>query len=496
MPWKTGLSFFENPGGLTPHFQSYLVKFVFLQGSLPYLAGAEKNIMQEYIYNKEELQQLAEERKYSELRERITHLNEVDVADLITDLPLEQQFVVFSLAEKETAADVFANLPVESQKELISSLSDKQLTNILVDLSIDDMVDMIGELPANMVKRILLHSDQKTRRLVNKFLRYPDDSAGSIMTAEFIDLKKEMTVRQAIDRIKQQAEEMETIYTLYVTDKRRRLEGILSFRELIIADESKEIGSIMERDVISVSTTDDQERCAEIFNKYHFLSLPVVDNEQRLVGIVTVDDAVDVMEDEATEDFERMAALQPSEKPYLKTDVFELARNRIVWLLVLMVSGMVTGIILSRFQQAFVLVPVLVTFIPMLTDTGGNAGSQSSTLTIRGMAVGEVELKDFFKVIWKEFRVSLIVGLILATVNFIRIIVLTPGHPFMVAFTVSLAMMCTITLAKCLGVCMPMLAKRLKLDPAMMASPIITTLVDATSLVIFFNLARILLHLN
>nr|MCR5605685.1 magnesium transporter [Treponema sp.] len=413
--------------------------------------------MQEYSYNKEELLKLAEDRKYISLREKLTHLNEVDTADFITALPETQQMLVFSLTEKEVAADVFANLPVDNQEALIDSLNDQQLSAILEDLAVDDMVDMIGELPANMVKRILKRANPETRELINKFLRYPEDSAGSIMTAEFIDLKKEMTVKDAIAKIKKMAQDMETIYTVYVTDLQRQLEGIVSFKDIILAKDSALVEDIMEKDIISIKTTDDQEHVAEIFNKYDFLSIPVVDAENRLVGIVTVDDAVDVMEDEATEDIEKMAALQPSEKPYLKTSVIELASHRIVWLLVLMISGMLTGGILGHFEEAFVAIPLLVTFIPMLTDTGGNSGSQASTLIIRGMTVGEIQAKDFFKVVWKELRVSFVVGVILGTVNFLRIILFYKGGTFLIALTVSLAMACTVMLAKTLGCILPIL---------------------------------------
>lgn len=451
--------------------------------------------MQEYSYNKDELLKLAEDRKYISLREKLTHLNEVDTADFITALPETQQMLVFSLTEKEVAADVFANLPVDNQEALIDSLNDQQLSAILEDLAVDDMVDMIGELPANMVKRILKRANPETRELINKFLRYPEYSAGSIMTAEFIDLKKEMTVKDAITKIKKMAQDMETIYTVYVTDLQRQLEGIVSFKDIILAKDSALVEDIMEKDIISIKTTDDQEHVAEIFNKYDFLSIPVVDAENRLVGIVTVDDAVDVMEDEATEDIEKMAALQPSEKPYLKTSVIELASHRIVWLLVLMISGMLTGGILGHFEEAFVAIPLLVTFIPMLTDTGGNSGSQASTLIIRGMTVGEIQAKDFFKVVWKEVRVSFIVGIILGTVNFLRIFLFYKGGTFLIALTVSLAMACTVMLAKTLGCILPILAKQLKIDPAMMAAPLITTIVDAASLIIYFNIAKSILNI-
>ena len=451
--------------------------------------------MQEYSYNKDELLELAQNRKYVQLREKLTHINEVDTADFITALPEAQQMLVFSLAGKEVAADVFAALPSENQESLIDSLNDQQLSAIVEDMAMDDMVDIIGEMPANIVKRILQRAKPETRELINKFLRYPEDSAGSIMTAEFIDLKKEMSVKDAITRIKRLANDMETIYIVYVTDLQRRLEGLVTFKNLILARDDTLVEDIMDKDVISVKTTDDQEHVAEVFNKYNFLTLPVVDAENRLVGIVTVDDAVDVMEDEATEDIEKMAALQPSEKPYLKTGVFELAKNRIVWLLVLMVSAMITGLILAHYENAFVAVPMLVSFIPMLTGTGGNSGSQSSTLIIRGMTVGELAPKDWFFVLWKEIRVGFIVGVILGGVNFLRIYFLFKGATISIALTVSLAMCCTVMLAKTLGCLIPIVAKQLKIDPAMMAAPFISTIVDGVSLILYFNIARLILSL-
>ena len=341
--------------------------------------------MDQYQYNKEELTELVQNRKYTQLAEELTHINEVDAADFISSLDTNtQKMVVFGLLEKDVAADVFANMDRDSQQALISSLNDQQLSTIIEDLATDDAVDMIGELPANIVRKILRIAKPDTRSLINTYLRYPEDSVGSIMTAEFVDLKKTMTVKEAISRIRAVGEDKETIYTCYVTDEKHHLEGIVTIRDLLLAKDDAVVDSLMEKDVISVTTLDDQEKAALLFRKYDFLSMPVVDKENRLVGIVTVDDAVDVMSDEATEDFEKMAAMQPSEKPYLKTGVFELARNRIVWLLVLMISGMVSGSILSHYESAFVLIPILVSFVPMLTDTGGNAGSQASTMIIRG----------------------------------------------------------------------------------------------------------------
>jgi len=451
--------------------------------------------MKEYLYNKEELLSLAADRKYALLRERLTHLTEVDTADFINSLPAEQQMVVFSLTEKEVAADVFAELPLESQESLVNSLNDQQLTTIISDLAVDDMVDLVGDLPAVMVKRILQHTKPETRELVNKFLRFPEHSVGSIMTPQFISLKKEMTVKDSIAKIKRLAANMETIYTVYVTDMQRRLEGIVGFKSLLLADENAIVGTLMERDVISIKTTDDQEKASSLLNKYNFLSLPVVDAENCLVGIVTVDDAVDVMEDEATEDFQKMAALQPSEKPYLKTGVFEMTGHRILWLLGLMIADMFTGLILGKYENAFVTIPLLVTFMPMITDTGGNAGSQSSTLIIRGMAGGEIQMRDWFKVFWKELRVSLLVGIALAAVDFVRIYFMLPNGNLNIALTVSFAMIATVVLAKTIGGLLPVFAKLVHADPALMAGPLITTIVDAVSLIIYFTIAKMLLHI-
>ncbi|MDY6343827.1 MAG: magnesium transporter [Sphaerochaetaceae bacterium] len=450
--------------------------------------------MDQYQYNKEELTELVQNRKYTQLAEELTHINEVDAADFISSLDTNtQKMVVFGLLEKDVAADVFANMDRDSQQALISSLNDQQLSTIIEDLATDDAVDMIGELPANIVRKILRIAKPDTRSLINTYLRYPEDSVGSIMTAEFVDLKKTMTVKEAISRIRAVGEDKETIYTCYVTDEKHHLEGIVTIRDLLLAKDDAVVDSLMEKDVISVTTLDDQEKAALLFRKYDFLSMPVVDKENRLVGIVTVDDAVDVMSDEATEDFEKMAAMQPSEKPYLKTGVFELARNRIVWLLVLMISGMVSGSILSHYESAFVLIPILVSFVPMLTDTGGNAGSQASTMIIRGLALGELTPHDWFRIVWKEIRVAVICGTILATVNFARIMLTYRNVQVTVALTVSLTMVCTVCMAKVLGATLPIVAKKLHLDPALMASPMLTTIVDALTLIIYFTVAKELL---
>lgn len=431
-------------------------------------------------------------RDYRSLRKVLEDENEVDVAEFIEELPSEKAAVAFRTLPKEMAAEVFSNLPPETQQVIIGAVTDNELSEIMDDLFVDDAVDMLEELPANVVKRVLKNADPQMRRLINQFLKYPENSAGSIMTAEFIDLKKSMTVSDAIKRIRRTGEDSETIYTCYVTDKSRKLEGIVTVKDLLLSEDDTQIEELMETDVITAVTEEDQEEVVSRMMKYDFIAMPVVDNENRLVGIVTVDDVMDVMEEEATEDFEKMAAMAPSEKPYLKTNVFELARHRIMWLLVLMVSGMITGGILGKYEAAFSTLPMLVTFIPMLTDTGGNAGSQSSTLVIRGMAVGDILPKDFLKVFWKELRVSMLVGAVLSAVNFIRLAITYPGNE-MVAFTVAIAMFATVMMAKTIGGILPMAARLVHADPAIMAAPLITTIVDAFSLIIYFNVAQMLL---
>ena len=437
---------------------------------------------------------LLDAKQYRRLRGELAEENEVDLAGFIEDLPQEKATLAFRTLPKELAAEVFSNLPPETQQVIVSSITDRELGEIVEELFVDDAVDMLEELPANVVRRVLKNATPETRSLINQFLQYPESSVGSIMTAEFIDLKKSMTAEEAIKRIRRNGEECESIYTCYVMDERRVLEGVVTLRELLLAPDDGQISELMEPDVLTVRTTDDQEAAVSMLMKYDFISLPVVDHENRLVGVVTVDDVMDVMEEEATEDFEKMAAMAPSEKPYLKTGVLTLARNRIVWLLVLMISGMITGNILGRYESAFAVMPLLVTFIPMLTDTGGNAGSQSSTLVIRGMAVGDIALGDFFRVLWKELRVSFLVGLALSAVNFVRLVITYPGNE-LIALTVALALFATVVIAKTIGGVLPLAAKLVKADPAIMAAPLITTIVDAFSLVVYFSIAQRLLHL-
>ncbi len=440
----------------------------------------------------DELSILLDNQKIGALREALSQLNGVDAAGVLERLSPEQAAIAFRTLPKELAAEAFANLPPEAQQVIVTALTDRELAAVVSELYVDDVVDMLEEMPASAVKRVLKNTRPETRGLINQFLRYPDNSVGSIMTAEFIDLKREMTVSEAIRHIRDVGEKRELIYTCYVVDDQRKLEGVVTLKELLLSPDSRTVGELMEAGVISALTTDDREEAARRLQRYDFLALPVTDREGRLVGIVTVDDVMDVMEAEATEDFERMAAMAPSEKPYLKTGAFTLARKRILWLLVLMISGMITGGILGRYEAAFAALPMLVTFIPMLTDTGGNAGSQSSTLIIRGMAVGEIRARDLPRVLWKELRVSLIVGVALSAVNYARLLLTYPGQAGM-ALTVALSMLATVVMAKTIGGMLPILAKALHADPAIMAAPLITTIVDALSLLIYFSLAQMLL---
>ena len=437
---------------------------------------------------KEKLLNLAEEKKYRQLKEALLEINEVDIASFMEELDSEKTVIVFRMLPKALATDVFA---AESQSHIINSITDKELSEIVEDLYVDDAVDMLEELPATVVRRVLKNTTPDTRKLINQFLNYPENSAGSIMTAEYVGLKKNMTVEQSFAYIRHHGVDSETIYTCYVMDEKRHLEGVVTVKELLMNAYETRLETIMDTHVIKVTTTEDQEAVADMMNRYGLLCIPVVDSEDRLVGIITVDDVMEVMEEE---DFEKMAAMLPSEKPYLKTGVFTLAKNRIPWLLILMLSSTITGAILVKYETAFAAVPLLVSFIPMLMDTGGNSGSQSSTMVIRGMALGEIEPSDVLKVLWKEIRVGFMVGFVLAVVNFIRLMIQYPGNT-MICVTVVISMFATVVAAKTIGCTLPIGAKVLKLDPAIMASPMITTIVDAVSLMVYFNLACHLLDM-
>lgn len=441
------------------------------------------------------LHKLLKEKNLTKLRQAWESMNEVDVAWFIDELDQETAAFAFRTLPSKIAADVFAEMEPAAQAVIVNSANDKELAAILGELAIDETVDLLGEMPAVVVKRILKNTTSESRKLINQFLNYKENTAGSIMTAEFTDLRAKMTVKEAIEDIRQTSDERENIYTCYVTNDDRVLEGVITIKDLLLADNHSLVADLMETDIIAVTTTEDQEVVAQLFTKYGFLALPVVDKEKHLVGVVTVDDALEVVEEEATEDFERMSGLtKHEEKPYLKTDVLTLAKTRISWLMILMVSGMITGAVLGKYEAAISALPLLVTFIPMLTDSGGNAGSQSSTLMIRGMATGEIALLDWGKVLWKELRVSLLVGTILAAVNFIRLMFIYPNQ-IMLAITVSATLLLVIMMAKIVGGLLPFLAKKFKIDPAVMAAPLITTIVDAAALIVYFKIAMALLPL-
>ena len=441
-----------------------------------------------------ELQNYLDGHRFRELRSRLMKMNEADIAEFLEELDHNQKVLIFRMLPKELATDVFAFLEADDQEDIINGITDAEIQNIIEDLFVDDAVDMLEELPATVVKRVMRMATPETRTLINQFLQYPENSAGSIMTAEYIGLKKYMNVEQSFSYIRAHGVDKETIYTCFVMDGERHLEGVVTIRDLLMNPYETKIQDIMDINFIKAVTTDDQEEVMDLFNKYDLICLPVVDHENRLVGIVTVDDVVDVMEEEATEDFEKMAAMLPSDKPYLKTGIFELAKNRIVWLTVLMVSSMITGGILTYYEEAFAVLPLLVSFVPMLTGTGGNAGSQSSTMIIRCMAIGEVEPSDILKVIWKEVRVALVVGFLLAALNFLRLIIMYPGQ-IMICLTVVISLYITVIMAKSIGCTLPIIAKLLKLDPAIMAAPLISTIVDACSLIVYFRIACNLLNI-
>ena len=435
--------------------------------------------------------ELLNEGKYAKLKEEINEENAPNLAEFFEEIPEDKRILVFRLLTKDNAAETFAYMDSDMQEEIVNSVTDNEVETIINELSVDDAVDFLSELPANVVTRVLKSVSEDRRKTINRFLNYPEDSAGSIMTIEFMAIHQDYTVGKAMELIRKTGIDKETIYTCYVVDSRKKLVGVVSLRNLLLSNDEEKVSDIMEDDVIFVRTLDDQEDTANIFKKYNLIALPVVDNEQRLVGIITVDDIVDVIEEENTEDIEKMSALIPSEDQYLKTRVFTLSKNRIIWLLVLMISGTLSSAIISGYNSVLSSSVILAAFLPILMDTGGNAGSQASTLIIRGMAIGEIEMSDVLSVAWKELRVGAICGVVLGFVNFIRILVLG-GTPMAVNITVSISLAITVVVSKTIGCMLPMLAKKLKFDPAIMAGPLITTVVDSVSLVIFFNVAKIL----
>ena len=430
---------------------------------------------------------------FKELKELLSDANESDVAEVLDELSKEDLAVVFRLLKKDEAVDIFSYMDSDTQEKLIETLSDKEVAGIVSKLYIDDAADLIDELPANLVNKVLQNASPTKRKAINEILKYPEDSAGSIMTVEYVDIKSGMSVKECFDRIRKIGLNKETVYILYVVDTNRSLIGVTTVKELLMHDYETKINDFMEENVISVTTNEDKEEVAKMFDKYDFLALPVVDNENRLVGIVTVDDAMDVMSEENEEDFEKMAAMAPSEDDYLKESVFTQYKNRIVWLLVLMLSSIVTGKIITNYENAFAAVPLLVSFIPMLMDTGGNCGSQASTMVIRALATDELEPKDIFKALWKEARIGVLCGLTLGVVNGLRIYIQYGDGG--IALVIAITLFVTAVLSKSLGCILPMLAKACKLDPAYMASPLITTIVDAGSLAIYFNIALVLLNI-
>ena len=436
--------------------------------------------------NKEIFVKLLAQRQFKAVRSILDVMNEVDIASLLSDLEDKELALAFRLIPKDKAAEVFANMNNSMQTYLVEMFSEKELKELLDDLYRDDTVGLLEELPANLVNRILNTVDQADRTLINQLLNYPDDSAGTLMTTEYVDIRETMTVAQAMAHIKETGIHKETIYTCYVTDQRRLL-GIVSAKDLMTTADDVLIRDLMQTEIISVSTHTDKEEVAQLFTKYNFLALPVLDQDERLVGIVTFDDAMDVMVDEATEDITKMAAMSPSEKSYFETSVLAHAKHRIAWLLILMFSATITGTIITRYENAFAAIPLLVSFIPMLMDTGGNCGSQSSTLIIRGIALGEIQFSDLFRVMFKEFRVSLIVGVALALANGIRILIMYKNAGL--ALVIGLSLVATIVISKLIGCVLPLIAKKLHMDPAIMASPLITTLVDTCSILIYFNIA-------
>ena len=436
----------------------------------------------------------ADELSISELKVRVSHMNTVDVAELFQDLDHEKIIRLFRILPKITASEVFALVDSDQQQEIIEALTDTEIGEIMSKLFVDDAVDFIEEMPADIVDRVLKNVSSDKRRLINQILQYPDDSAGSIMTTEYVYLPEDATVEEAFTAIRKTGLDKETIYTSYVTSRDRVLKGVVTAKNLFLSQSNDRVVDIMVTNPIFCYTTDDQEEVANLFHRYGFLAMPVVDKEERLVGIITIDDIVDVIVEETTEDIEKMAALNPSDETYMKTGVLKHSRNRIFWLLFLMLSATITGTIITGFEDAIMVLPVLVAFIPMLMNTAGNAGSQSSVLMVRGLALGEIDTGDLFLVLWREIRVAALCGLALAGVNFVRIYFMH-GRDLFLCLTISLSLAATVVMAKTVGCILPLAAKKMRIDPALMAAPLITTIADAASLIVFFSIARLILHI-
>ena len=447
----------------------------------------------------DELMELLDAHRMKELQLRLEDMNEFDVAEFLTEIGDNRMPMVFRLLSKETAADAFANFDAPEQEQIINSITDSELSAIVEELYVDDAVDMMEELPANVVKRVMRTATPETRNLINQYLNYPENSAGSIMTAEFVDLKKYMTVREPLARIRRTGEETEPIYTCFVTPADRKLEGVLSVKDLLLSDDETVIEDLMDKNIIFCMTHDDQEEAAEKISDYDLMALPVVDKEGRLVGIVTVDDVIDVMEAEATEDFELMAAMTPSDKPYSRTGAAEMWKRRVPWLMFLMLSATFTSMIINSFEDALAAQAVLISFIPMLMGTGGNSGAQAATAVIRSLSLGDTEPEDVLRVVWKEWRVAILCGLTLAAVNFVKMLLvdrMLMHHPEVtvtVAAAVSLSIVLIIMFAKVVGSILPIAAEKIGVDPAVMANPLISTITDAVSLLIYFEIAKLIL---
>ena len=446
----------------------------------------------------ETIKVLLNDKKFSTLRDILITMKPFDIATVFENLQDEKMPILFRILPKELAAETFVEMDDETQEFLIHGFSDSELKEVVDELFVDDAVDLIEEMPANVVKRILRQADKDMRKQINELLKYPEDSAGSIMTTEFIVLRPDMTAEMAIKRIRRTGVDKETIYTCYVTDANNKLIGITTVKDLLLAEDDELVKSIMEENVISVTTLADQEQVAQMFSNYNFLALPVVDNENRLVGIVTIDDAIDVIQEEATEDIEKMAAVLPSDKPYMKTSVFGLYKKRAPWLLILMLSATFTSAIISSFEAVLANVLILSSFIPMITGSGGNAGSQASVSVIRALSLGEIHFRSIFLVLWKEFRVSILCGITLAAANFVKLLLFDLNgqeNAFMIALVISLTLVGTIIMAKLVGSSLPLLASKVGFDPAVMANPLISTVCDSLSLLIYFGVAKLILHL-
>ena len=442
----------------------------------------------------EEIVELLEQNKLAELKEILINENPIDIADVFEDFPKEKYLIIFKLLPKDFSSEVFSYLSPEKQQEVIENITDDEIKFIVEDMYLDDTVDFIEEMPANIVDKILKNTSSDKRKLINQMLKYPENSAGSVMTVEYISFKDNYTVKQAIEYYRKVAIDKEETDICFVTDTKKKLVGIISLKTLILSKDDSYIQDEMDTNFVSVLTLDDQEEIAALFRKYDLTTMPVVDHEDRLVGVITVDDIVDVIDQENTEDIQKMAAMNPSDEEYLKESVLSLAKHRILWLLVLMISATFTGLVIKKYEDILQSAVYLATFIPMLMDTGGNAGSQSATLVIRGIALEEIEFSDIFKVIWKELRVSILVGFILSAINFIRIYYFTRSG-LETSLVVAISMFLTVIMAKVVGGVLPLVAKSLKIDPAIMASPLITTIVDTAALIIFFKLSVVFLHI-